>query len=227
MARSVRKMISPSIPLQVRAVVLHYACFLVSGGARWTRQQEGVPTPETVASKENTRRHTSLCRAYTEEAVRHLAALMRQPETPPGVRVQAVAVAELEAGMISARTKAALAAAKRRGKQLGGNRGVVPSKTARKRGAASNRRRADARATDCSSNRERTCERRNDAAGHCGLSQQAAYSERSRRRRVGGAGSACDGPPGLVAGASRSLRPRRAGLPRCHAVQGNPSQSGM
>jgi DNA invertase Pin-like site-specific DNA recombinase len=39
---------------------------------------------------------------------------------------QMVAVAELEAGMISARTKAALAAAKRRGKQLGGNRGVVP-----------------------------------------------------------------------------------------------------
>lgn len=40
---------------------------------------------------------------------------------------QMVAVAELEAGMISARTKAALAAAKRRGKSLGGNRGVVPS----------------------------------------------------------------------------------------------------
>jgi DNA invertase Pin-like site-specific DNA recombinase len=35
---------------------------------------------------------------------------------------QMVAVAELEAGMISARTKAALAAAKRRGKKLGGRR---------------------------------------------------------------------------------------------------------
>jgi DNA invertase Pin-like site-specific DNA recombinase len=33
-----------------------------------------------------------------------------------------VAVAELEAGMISARTKAALAAAKKRGKKLGGRR---------------------------------------------------------------------------------------------------------
>jgi DNA invertase Pin-like site-specific DNA recombinase len=40
---------------------------------------------------------------------------------------QMVAVAELEAGMISARTKAALAAAKKRGKKLGGNRGVRPT----------------------------------------------------------------------------------------------------
>jgi DNA invertase Pin-like site-specific DNA recombinase len=41
---------------------------------------------------------------------------------------QMVAVAELEAGMISARTKAALQAAKRRGKVLGGNRGVTPGR---------------------------------------------------------------------------------------------------
>src|SRR5262252_8226197 len=40
---------------------------------------------------------------------------------------QMVAVAELEAGIISARTKAALAAAKKRGKKLGGNRGVKPT----------------------------------------------------------------------------------------------------
>ena len=40
---------------------------------------------------------------------------------------QMVAVAELEAGMISKRTKDALAAAKRRGAKLGGDRGVKPS----------------------------------------------------------------------------------------------------
>src|SRR5260221_14549124 len=40
---------------------------------------------------------------------------------------QMVAVAELEAGMISARTKAALAMARKRGVKLGGNRGVKPT----------------------------------------------------------------------------------------------------
>jgi DNA invertase Pin-like site-specific DNA recombinase len=42
-----------------------------------------------------------------------------------------VAVAELEAGLISQRTKAALAAATARGKALGGDRGQRPSKAAR------------------------------------------------------------------------------------------------
>ena len=61
---------------------------------------------------------------------------------------QMVAVAELEAGMISARTKAALAAAKRRGKRLGGDRGVKPSAKTRAKGAEVTKRRAAQRAAD-------------------------------------------------------------------------------
>ncbi len=61
---------------------------------------------------------------------------------------QMVAVAELEAGMISARTKAALAAAKRRGKKLGGDRGFRPTAKMRARAVAALEQRADARAAD-------------------------------------------------------------------------------
>jgi DNA invertase Pin-like site-specific DNA recombinase len=61
---------------------------------------------------------------------------------------QMVAVAELEAGMISARTKAALAAAKRRGQKLGGDRGVKPSAKTRALATAAVEKRADARAAD-------------------------------------------------------------------------------
>lgn len=68
---------------------------------------------------------------------------------------QMVAVAELEAGLISARTKAALTAAKARGKKLGGRRTrtsdgkpVTINKAAQQRGAAANRARAADRAAD-------------------------------------------------------------------------------
>jgi DNA invertase Pin-like site-specific DNA recombinase len=61
---------------------------------------------------------------------------------------QMVAVAELEAGMISARTKAALAAARRRGVKLGGDRGVIPSAKVRAKALAAREARADARAAD-------------------------------------------------------------------------------
>jgi DNA invertase Pin-like site-specific DNA recombinase len=61
---------------------------------------------------------------------------------------QMVAVAELEAGMISARTKAALAAAKRRGVKLGGNRGVTPSAKMQKASTAALQARAASRAAD-------------------------------------------------------------------------------
>jgi DNA invertase Pin-like site-specific DNA recombinase len=61
---------------------------------------------------------------------------------------QMCAVAELEAGFISDRTKRALAAAKARGKRLGGNRGVVLTKAARKAGRDVQTTRAMARAAD-------------------------------------------------------------------------------
>jgi DNA invertase Pin-like site-specific DNA recombinase len=61
---------------------------------------------------------------------------------------QMVAVAELEAGMISARTKAALAAAKKRGTVLGGFRGKVPTAKHRRLSAEVRQRGADGRASD-------------------------------------------------------------------------------
>lgn len=57
-------------------------------------------------------------------------------------------VADEERRMISARTKAALAAAKARGTKLGGNRGAVLSASARKKGRAAQTNRANERAND-------------------------------------------------------------------------------
>jgi DNA invertase Pin-like site-specific DNA recombinase len=62
--------------------------------------------------------------------------------------VQMVAVAQLEAGMISKRTKDALAAAKRRGVQLGGDRGGRSTAKARKAGGDAMQLAANARAAD-------------------------------------------------------------------------------
>jgi DNA invertase Pin-like site-specific DNA recombinase len=61
---------------------------------------------------------------------------------------QMVAVAELEAGMISKRTKDALAAAKRKGKKLGGDRGVKPTAKVRAKAVAAIEARASTRAAD-------------------------------------------------------------------------------
>ena len=64
---------------------------------------------------------------------------------------QMAAIAELEAGMISARTKAALQAAKRRGVKLGGDRGARFTAKHVKAAVAARREKARARAADLAS----------------------------------------------------------------------------
>lgn len=73
-----------------------------------------------------------------------------QIEGPTGqfLLQQMVAVAQLEAGMISARTKAALAAAKKRGTKLGGDRGARLTAKARAKGSAAVAAKAERRAAD-------------------------------------------------------------------------------
>ncbi|MBR0934863.1 recombinase family protein [Bradyrhizobium jicamae] len=61
---------------------------------------------------------------------------------------QMVAVAELEAGLISDRTKKALSAAKKRGTVLGGFRGVVPGRKMREASRKALQARSAARAAD-------------------------------------------------------------------------------
>lgn len=61
---------------------------------------------------------------------------------------QMAVVAELEAGLISSRTKAALSAAKARGRRLGGNRGAKLSNKAKAKGREAQCKAANQRARD-------------------------------------------------------------------------------
>ena len=67
--------------------------------------------------------------------------------TPLTLGIRAV-VAQHERELISARTKAALKAAKKRGTKLGGFRGYIPSAKVRAKAIATREARADARAAD-------------------------------------------------------------------------------
>jgi hypothetical protein len=94
-------------------------------------------------------------------------------------------MAQHEREMISARTKAALAAAKRRGVKLGGNRGSIPTNKQRARAIAVRQDRADYRAADPRTGREgATGERRCDTAGHRSRPRRARHSCCTRWRMV-------------------------------------------
>ena len=56
------------------------------------RQHEGGPPGKALARKAIPAHIRSLCRAYTEESIRHLAAIMRQREDSAAARVQAANV---------------------------------------------------------------------------------------------------------------------------------------
>ena len=87
-------------------------------------------------------------------------------------------VAEEERRMISKRTKDALAAAKRRGTKLGGDRGVVPSKRALKLAAQSLQARATSRAGDIAPIiRELQAAGKNESKGYCRWIKRCRHSD--------------------------------------------------
>jgi DNA invertase Pin-like site-specific DNA recombinase len=130
----------------------------VESGKRGDRPQLGQALgaarlhrcPLVVAKVDRLTRSVSFLSRLLEAGVDVRFADLPAIEGPTGrfMLQQMAAVAELEAGLISTRTKAALAAAKARGQVLGGNRGAVLSKEARAIGRAIQAKRAVQRATD-------------------------------------------------------------------------------
>jgi DNA invertase Pin-like site-specific DNA recombinase len=106
--------------------------------------------PVVVSKVDRLTRSVAFLSRLTEAGVDVRFADLPQIEGATGrfLLQQMVAVAELEAGMISARTKAALAQAKKRGTKLGGDRGVVPSKRSRAAAAEAIQKRVSSRAAD-------------------------------------------------------------------------------
>ncbi len=106
--------------------------------------------PLVVANVSRLTRSVAFLSRLLEAGVEVRFCDLPQIEGPTGrfMLQQMTAVAELEAGMISDRTKKALAAAKARGQRLGGNRGVVLSAEQRAAGRALQSDRARARAKD-------------------------------------------------------------------------------
>lgn len=106
--------------------------------------------PLVVAKVDRLTRSVSFLSRLLEAGVDVRFADLPAIEGPTGrfMLQQMAAVAELEAGLISSRTKAALAAAKARGKRLGGNRGSIVSDEARAIGRTIQIERARERAAD-------------------------------------------------------------------------------
>ena len=106
--------------------------------------------PLVVAKVDRLTRSVSFLSRLLEAGVDVRFADLPAIEGPTGrfMLQQMAAVAELEAGLISTRTKAALAAAKARGKVLGGSRGVTLSGEARAIGRAVQAERATKHAAD-------------------------------------------------------------------------------
>jgi DNA invertase Pin-like site-specific DNA recombinase len=106
--------------------------------------------PVIVAKVDRLTRSVAFLSRLLEAGVEVCFADLPAIEGPTGrfILQQMASVAELEAGLISARTKAALAAAKERGKRLGGNRGAQISEKTRAAGRSSQSSRARQRASD-------------------------------------------------------------------------------
>lgn len=106
--------------------------------------------PLVVAKVDRLTRSVAFLSRLLEAGVEVRFCDMPQLEGPAGrfMLNQMVAVAELEAGMISARTKAALQAAKARGTKLGGHRGGTLAPAISEAGRAKQAARAAARVSD-------------------------------------------------------------------------------
>jgi DNA invertase Pin-like site-specific DNA recombinase len=106
--------------------------------------------PIIVAKVDRLTRSVAFLSRLLEAGVDVRFADLPQIEGPTGrfMLQQMASVAELEAGLISSRTKSALAAAKARGVKLGGNRGAIISTEARATGRAVQAARSKARAAD-------------------------------------------------------------------------------
>jgi DNA invertase Pin-like site-specific DNA recombinase len=106
--------------------------------------------PLVVAKVDRLTRSVSFLSRLLEAGVEIRFADLPAIEGPTGrfILQQMASVAELEAGLISQRTRAALAAAKARGKKLGGSRGGALSAAAREAGRLAQRERAARRASD-------------------------------------------------------------------------------